>query len=188
MCTLTTSQENWPELIPILSYLPSFCSLMTLLQPSSPSIATRMLAIIQTWSIHNGIKVNVNKSAVIDSPFSRPLLLPSIIPPPSHLYLLMNTSVFHLPPTVLTFPALSLLSLPEQENFSSHPPSTAKNGLTTSDLLSSNLLSIHPQYVLPLLHASDTLFPRFFHLQTLLTQWVCQGHRGYAAPSRNLAG
>lgn len=37
------------------------------LQPSSLSVAKRMLAVTTTWSVYNGIRINVDKSGVISN-------------------------------------------------------------------------------------------------------------------------
>lgn len=77
------------------------------LQPSTPNIAAQMLSIVQTWSIHNGININVNKSAVIDTPLTRSLNL-SLNSAPSLSPLLTRTLVCHTLPVASTFPPLSL--------------------------------------------------------------------------------
>lgn len=73
--TLMISPINYPALDP-----PVFPPLLLFAddikpQPSTPLVAKQKLSIVQTWSIHNGIKSNIRKSAVISNSITAPLLL-----------------------------------------------------------------------------------------------------------------
>jgi hypothetical protein len=149
------------------------------LQPSTPNIAIRMLSIVQTWSIHNGININVNKSAVIESPSSQSLQLKlNGIPLP----LVPSYDYLGMPYTAkgLDFPSFvaTITRRTQKIFFASTRYSRGWSPYIRLILFKTFFRSTY-EYALPLLYASNTPVTSIQKFQNTMLQWICQGHRGH---------
>ncbi|CAO3682151.1 unnamed protein product [Umbelopsis ramanniana] len=89
--TIRMGRPPYPIIPPLLLFADDIK-----LQSSTPMFAKRMLTIVQTWSIHNSININIRKSGVITNPVTIPLLL-SLYNEPLPSFPRATTSVCHLP-------------------------------------------------------------------------------------------
>jgi hypothetical protein len=149
-----------------------------LLLPSSPVIARRMLAVVATWSVHNGISINLPKCGVILPPTSSPL----------------SFSLWEKPlPVVQTYTYLGLPFTASGIDFKTHLQSlrnstlklffaSSKNSRSWTPLLRLAMFKIFYrskyEYASPLLLASGISIAPIQTLQDMLLKWVNYGHAG----------
>lgn len=149
------------------------------LQPSSVSTAKRMLAIVQTWSVFNGINVNVNKSAVIDHPSTRSLSLALNGAP---LPLVSSYDYLGMPYTANGIDFTSFVATVTRRTqklfFASTRNSRGWSPFIRLHIFKTLLRSTY-EYALSLLFASKTSITPIQKFQNIMLQWICQGHRGH---------
>jgi hypothetical protein len=148
------------------------------LQPSTPNIAIRMLSIVQTWSVRNGINININKSAVITTTSTRSLNLTLNTAP---LPLVSSYTYLGIPYTAngLDLPSFvtSVTRHTQQLFFASTRNSRGWSPYIRLLLFKTFFRSTY-EYALPLLYASKTSLTPLTKLQNSMLQWICQGHSG----------
>jgi hypothetical protein len=148
------------------------------LQPSSATIAKRTLAITSTWSVRNGININIAKSGVLKNRTTNSLLL----------------SVSSQPlPLVPSYTYLGLPFTPSGIDFTSHLAqvqrqsqilffASSKQSRAWPPMLRLYMLKIFYrskyEYALPLIAASGTALTKLQKFQNSLIQWVINGHAG----------
>jgi Reverse transcriptase (RNA-dependent DNA polymerase) len=149
-----------------------------LLLPSSPVIARRMLAVVATWSVHNGISINLPKCGVIPPPTSSPFTL-SLWDKP--LPVVHEYTYLGMPFTAsgIDFKAhvLSLYSSTLKLFFAS-----SKNSRSWTPLLRLAMFKIFYrskyEYASPLLLAHNISLAPLQKLQDMLLKWINYGHAG----------
>ena len=148
------------------------------LQPSTINIAHRMLAITTTWSVHNGININVNKSGVItnDTTSSLTLSINNQPLPQVHEYEYLG-----LPFTAngIDFKKYvhSLTKKTERLFFASTHHSRGWSPFIRLILFKTFLRPTY-EYALPILAGSQTPLTPLVKLQDMLCHWIVNGYRG----------
>jgi hypothetical protein len=149
------------------------------LQPSNPSTARRMLAIVQTWSIYNGINVNISKSGIIANPTTTPLRL----------------SLNDMPlPAVDTYEYLGMPYTNIGIDFNSHVTNITKKTQRLFYASTKHSRGWSPyirlalfktffrstyEYGFPLLFGSGSHIKSITSLQNVMLQWICHGYRAH---------
>lgn len=149
-----------------------------MLLPSSPVIARRMLAVVATWSVRNGISINLPKCGVILPPTSSPLTL----------------SLWDKPlPVVQEYTYLGMPFTASGIDFKAHLSSlysstlklffaSSKNSRSWTPLLRLAMFKIFYrskyEYASPLLLAHNIPLARLQKLQDMLLKWINYGHAG----------
>ncbi|CAO3670488.1 unnamed protein product [Umbelopsis ramanniana] len=162
------------------------------LQPSTPAIAKRMLAIVQTWSIHNGININTRKSGVIINRITTPLLLSLYNEP---LPLVHSYDYLGMPFTNTGIDFLGHVSnttrKTQQLFFSSSRHSRGWSPYIRLTIFKTFYRPTY-EYGFPLLYGfntstksptfstkSPTFLKPIVSLQNMLLSWVCHGNRSH---------
>jgi Reverse transcriptase (RNA-dependent DNA polymerase) len=147
------------------------------LQPSSVSVAKRMLAIVTTWSVHNGIKINAAKSGVISNTTTASLHL-SINNQP--LPLVQQYEYLGLPfhAKGIDFPLYvhNLARRTEILFFASTRNSRGWSPFIRLILFKTFLRPTY-EYAFPLLFGSQVSLTPLIKLQDMICNWLVNGHR-----------